>query len=98
VLSARGKALSWSGGSTILFCDVVGSTELSWRPDPADLLNAIGAYGRCMADMVRRFDGFFARYMGDGTLVFGYPQAHEGNAERTVWASRGRSSRPFLAR
>src|SRR6202049_615364 len=73
---------------TVLFSDLVGSTELSSRLDPEDLRDVIGAYYRCVADAVGRFDGFVARYMGDGALVyFGYPQAHEDNAERAVRAA-----------
>lgn len=73
---------------TVLFCDLVGSTALSSRLDPEDLREVIGSYHRCVADTVARFDGFVARYMGDGALVyFGYPQAHEDNAERAVRAA-----------
>jgi class 3 adenylate cyclase/predicted ATPase len=73
---------------TVLFSDLVGSTELSSRLDPEDLRDVIGAYYRCVADTVARFDGFVARYMGDGALVyFGYPHAHEDNAERAVRAA-----------
>ena len=73
---------------TVLFCDLVGSTALSSRLDPEDLRDVIGAYHRCVAETVGRFDGFVARYMGDGALVyFGYPQAHEDNAERAVRAA-----------
>jgi class 3 adenylate cyclase len=57
------------------------------RLDPEDLREIIGAYHRCVADTVARFDGFVARYMGDGVLVyFGYPQAHEDDAEQAVRA------------
>jgi len=78
-----------SGASfTVLFSDLVGSTELSSRLDPEDLRDVIGAYCRCVADTVARFDGFVARYMGDGALVyFGYPHAHEDNAERALRAA-----------
>src|SRR6516165_11342979 len=63
---------------TIMFCDLVGSTALSTRFDPEDLRELIGPYHRAVADTVGRFDGFVAKYMGDGVLVyFGYPQAHE---------------------
>ncbi len=73
---------------TVLFCDLVGSTALSARLDPEDLRNVIGAYHRCVADTVEPFDGFVARYMGDGALVyFGYPRAHEDNAERALRAA-----------
>ena len=73
-----------------MFCDLVGSTELSTRHDPEDLRELIGAYHRAVADTVGRFDGFVAKYMGDGVLVyFGYPQAHEDDAERAVRAGLG---------
>src|SRR6202008_672118 len=72
---------------TVMFCDLVGSTALSSRLDPEDLREIIGAYHRCVANTVARFDGFVAKYMGDGVLVyFGYPQAHEDDAERAVRA------------
>ncbi len=70
---------------TVLFCDVVGSTTLATRLDPEDLGEILGAYHRCVADVVGRLDGFVAKYMGDGVLVyFGYPQAHEDDPERAV--------------
>ena len=72
---------------TVMFVDLVGSTALSPRLDPEDLREIIGAYHRCVAETVARFDGFVAKYMGDGVLVyFGYPQAHEDDAERAVRA------------
>ena len=72
---------------TVMFCDLVGSTALSTRFDPEDLRELIGDYHRAVADMVGRFDGFVAKYMGDGVLIyFGYPQAHEDDAERAVRA------------
>jgi class 3 adenylate cyclase len=72
---------------TVMFCDLVGSTALSTRHDPEDLRELIGDYHRAVADTVGRFDGFVAKYMGDGVLVyFGYPQAHEDDAERSVRA------------
>jgi class 3 adenylate cyclase len=70
---------------TVMFCDLVGSTALSTRFDPEDLREMIGAYHRCVANTVARFAGFVAKYMGDGVLIyFGYPQAHEDDAERAV--------------
>jgi hypothetical protein len=70
-----------------MFCDLVGSTPLSVRFDPEDLREVIGAYHRCVADTVARFAGFVAKYMGDGVLIyFGYPEAHEDDAERAVRA------------
>jgi class 3 adenylate cyclase len=62
---------------TVMFCDLVGSTALSASMDPEDLREIIAAYQKCAAETVRRFDGFVAKYLGDGILVyFGYPQAH----------------------
>ena len=73
---------------TVLFSDLVGSTALSARMDPEDLREIISAYQTCIADTVGRFGGFVAKYMGDGVLVyFGYPQAHEDDAERAVSAA-----------
>jgi class 3 adenylate cyclase len=72
---------------TVMFSDLVGSTALAARMDPEDLRELISAYQRCVAETVRRFGGFVAKYMGDGVLVyFGYPQAHEDDAERAVRA------------
>ena len=72
---------------TVMFCDLVGSTALSGRMDPEDLREVISAYQKCVAETVQRFGGFVAKYMGDGVLVyFGYPQAHEDDAERAVGA------------
>jgi class 3 adenylate cyclase/predicted ATPase len=72
---------------TVMFVDLVGSTALSARMDPEDLREVISVYQKCVADTVQRFGGFVAKYMGDGVLVyFGYPQAHEDDAERAVQA------------
>src|SRR5499433_1413338 len=72
---------------TVMFSDLVGSTALAARMDPEDLREVISAYQKCVAETVRRFDGFAAKYLGDGVLVyFGYPQAHEDDAERAVRA------------
>ena len=72
---------------TVMFSDLVGSTALSARMDPEDLREVISAYQKCVADTVQRFGGFVAKYMGDGVLIyFGYPQAHEDDAERAVRA------------
>jgi class 3 adenylate cyclase/predicted ATPase len=72
---------------TVMFCDLVGSTPLSTRFDPEDLREIVGAYHRCVAGTVGRFGGFVAKYMGDGVLVyFGYPEAHEDDAERAIRA------------
>ena len=72
---------------SVMFADLVGSTALSARMDPEDLREIISAYQRCVTETVRRLGGFVAKYMGDGVLVyFGYPQAHEDDAERAVRA------------
>jgi class 3 adenylate cyclase/predicted ATPase len=72
---------------TVMFSDLVGSTALSARMDPEDLREVISVYQRCVADTVQRFGGFVAKYLGDGVLVyFGYPQAHEDDAELAVRA------------
>jgi class 3 adenylate cyclase/tetratricopeptide (TPR) repeat protein len=72
---------------TVMFSDLVGSTALSARMDPEDLREVISAYHKCVAETVRRFGGFVAQYLGDGVLVyFGYPEAHEDDAERAVRA------------
>jgi class 3 adenylate cyclase len=72
---------------TVMFCDLVDSTALSSRLDPEDLREVIAAYHRTVAEIIAGFDGFVSRYMGDGVLVyFGYPLAHEDDAERAVRA------------
>ena len=71
----------------MMFSDLVGSTVLSARMDPEDLREVISVYQTCVAAAVRRFDGFIAKYMGDGVLVyFGYPEAHEDDPERLIKA------------
>ena len=72
---------------TVMFCDLVGSTALSARLDPEDLRSIMSAYHGCCTDLVERNGGFVAKYMGDGVLAyFGYPQAHEHDAEQAVRA------------
>lgn len=72
---------------TVLFCDLVGSTEMSARLDVEDLRNALRVYQRVCTDVIRGFDGFIAQYLGDGILAyFGYPSTHEDEAERAVRA------------
>jgi class 3 adenylate cyclase len=72
---------------TVMFCDLVGSTALSASLDPEDLRQIIGAYHHAVGTTVARFDGFVAKYIGDGVLVyFGYPRAHEDDAERAARA------------
>ncbi len=75
---------------TVMFCDLVGSTALSARLDPEDLREIMAAYHRTVAEIVSRSDGFIARYMGDGVLAyFGYPRAHENDAEQAIRAGLG---------
>jgi class 3 adenylate cyclase len=84
---AHGTAEAERRQLTVMFCDLVGSTPLSARFDPEDLREVIGAYHRCVAGTVARYAGFVAKYMGDGVLIyFGYPEAHEDDAERAVRA------------
>ena len=72
---------------TVMFCDLVGSTALSAKLDPEDLRSIIGSYHRCGTEVITKSGGFVAKYMGDGILAyFGYPQAHEEDAERAVRA------------
>jgi class 3 adenylate cyclase len=72
---------------TVMFCDLVGSTALSVRFDPEELREEIRAYQNTVSAVVARYDGFVAKYMGDGVLAyFGYPRAHEDDAERAVRA------------
>lgn len=75
---------------TVMFSDLVGSTALSARLDPEDMREIIGAYHRCCAEQITKAGGFVAKYMGDGVLAyFGYPQAHEDDAERAVRSGLG---------
>jgi class 3 adenylate cyclase len=75
---------------TVMFCDLVGSTAISTRLDPEDMGEIIGAYHRCCAEEIAKAGGFVAKYMGDGVLAyFGYPEAHEDDAERGVRAALG---------
>ncbi len=72
---------------TVMFCDLVGSTALSSKLDPEDLREIITAFQDQCREAIDRYTGFIARYMGDGMLVyFGYPKAHEDDAERAVRA------------
>jgi class 3 adenylate cyclase len=72
---------------TVMFCDLVGSTALSGRLDPEDMRAIIGVYHHCCTELVERNGGFVAKYMGDGVLTyFGFPRAHEHDAERAVQA------------
>ena len=75
---------------TVLFCDLVGSTEVATRLDPEDMGAVMSAYHRATAAVIERFNGHVARYLGDGVLAyFGWPKAHEDDAERAVRAGLG---------
>ncbi|MDJ0958984.1 MAG: adenylate/guanylate cyclase domain-containing protein [Arenicellales bacterium] len=72
---------------TVMFCDLVGSTQISEQLDPEDFREVIGEFRKACSDAIKAYDGYIARFMGDGLLVyFGYPQAHEDDAERAVRA------------
>src|SRR4051812_44508437 len=73
---------------TVMFCDLIGSTALSSRLDPEDLREVIRSYQACVATTIQPFNGFIARYVGDGVLIyFGWPEAHETDAARAVQAA-----------
>ena len=75
---------------TVMFCDLVGSTNLSGQLDPEDLRGVVRAYQETAAEVIQNFDGHIAQYLGDGLLVyFGYPQAHEDDARRAVRSALG---------
>jgi class 3 adenylate cyclase/predicted ATPase len=73
-----------------MFCDLVGSTELASRLDPEDMRDLIASYHGAVVEVVAKFEGFVAKYMGDGVLAyFGYPRAHENDAEHAIRAGLG---------
>jgi class 3 adenylate cyclase len=75
---------------TVLFCDLVGSTQLSGQLDPEDLRAVVRAYQEAAAEVIARYEGHIAQYLGDGLLVyFGYPTAHEDDARRAVHTGLG---------
>ena len=79
---------------TVLFCDLVDSTRLASQLDPEDLREVVRAYQQTCARVIARYEGYIAQYLGDGLLVyFGYPQAHEDDAQRAVRAGRSRLAR-----
>ncbi len=89
--AARAESLAHDAAErrqlTVMFSDLVGSTALSAQLDPEDLRGVIAAYHRCCAALIERGGGFVAKFMGDGVLAyFGYPEAHEDDAERAVRA------------
>jgi double zinc ribbon protein/adenylate/guanylate cyclase family protein len=72
---------------TVMFCDQAGSTPLSEQLDPEDLREIVRAYQQTCAEVIQRFEGYIAQYLGDGLLVyFGWPQAHDNDAQRAVQA------------
>src|SRR5205085_6106101 len=75
---------------TVLFCDLMGSTQLSGQLDPEDLRAVVRAYQEAAAEVIQSYDGHIAQYLGDGLLVyFGYPTAHEDDARRAVHTGLG---------
>jgi Adenylate and Guanylate cyclase catalytic domain len=75
---------------TVLFCDVVDSTALAIQLDPEDLREVVRDYQATCGEVIQRFEGYIAQYLGDGLLVyFGYPQAHEDDAQRAVRTGLG---------
>src|SRR6478735_9161340 len=96
-VSEDGHGLVWTAGHqgerrqlTIFFCDLVGSTILASQFDPEEWRDLMGAYYDACAKVIARFDGHIAQYLGDGLLVyFGYPRAHEDDAQRAVRAALG---------
>src|SRR5512144_206038 len=73
-----------------MFCDLVDSTKLSSQLDPEDLREVVRAYQATCAKVITRYEGHIAQYLGDGLLVyFGYPSAHEDDAQRAVRAGLG---------
>jgi TOMM system kinase/cyclase fusion protein len=88
--AAAGMADAERRQLTVMFCDLVGSTPLSERLDPEELRQVVRAYQTACAAVIQRFDGYIAQHLGDGLLVyFGYPQAHEDDAQRAVRAGLG---------
>ncbi len=80
---------------TVMFCDLADSTKLSQQLDPEDLRDVIRAYQETAAGVIQRYEGHIAQYLGDGLLVyFGWPQAHEDDAQRALHAGLGIASRP----
>ncbi len=96
-ISEQGQGLAWTGGHqgerrqlTIIFCDLVGSTIMASQFDPEEWRDVMGAYYDACGKVIARFDGHIAQYLGDGLLVyFGYPRAHEDDAQRAVRAGLG---------
>src|SRR5262249_33725917 len=92
---------------TILFCDLVGSTEIAAQLDPEEWRELVASYHRAATEAITRYGGHVAKYLGDGVLAyFGWPEAHENNAERAaraglgileaIWKLNDNSARPNL--
>ena len=97
-MTPRAAAVPERRQLTVMFCDLVGSTAMAQRVDPEDLRTLILRFQQLVRDVVARYDGFVARYMGDGVLVyFGYPVAHEDDAARAIHAGLGivRAAQPL---
>jgi class 3 adenylate cyclase/predicted ATPase len=87
---ARSASIAERRQLTVLFCDLVGSTQLSGQLDPEDLRAVVRAYQAAAAEVIQRYEGHIAQYLGDGLLVyFGYPTAHEDDARRAVHTGLG---------
>jgi class 3 adenylate cyclase len=72
---------------TVMFCDLVGSTEIAHKLDPEEWRDLVASYQRAASTAIERFDGHVAKYLGDGVMAyFGYPRAHERDAEHAVHA------------
>ena len=75
---------------TVVFCDLVGSTDLSGQLDPEDLRDVVRAYQESAAEVIRTYEGHIAQYLGDGLLIyFGFPVSHEDDAQRALYAGLG---------
>src|SRR5438128_5192741 len=75
---------------TVMFCDLVDSTKLSSQLDPEDYRDMVRAYQKVCTEVIQRYEGYTAQLLGDGLLVyFGYPVAHEDDAQRAVCAGLG---------
>ena len=93
IASPSGQTQAERRQLTVMFCDLVGSTNLSGRLDPEDLREIVRAYQQTVADVIKRFEGHIVQYLGDGLLIyFGYPVAHEDDAQRAVHAGVGISN------
>ena len=84
---ARGGLTGERRHLTVLFCDLVGSTAIAAQLDPEEWRETVGSYHRAAAEAITRFGGHVAKYLGDGVMAFfGYPEAHDNDAERAARA------------